>query len=121
MPFEPDTRQLQAWTALASLFVDTELTPGDHRAVADRLVQLGFDRHQAEHMLRHDIAPVFATNLWSPAGEWTPWSETDVHRIMAQHWPGNLISRMLHRLMVRLSRRQADEAWAELGAQMKAP
>ncbi len=34
----------------------------------------GFTPEECEHILRAEVAPVFAVNLWSPAGEWQPWS-----------------------------------------------
>jgi hypothetical protein len=115
MVSQSDIRRLHAWTALASLFIDNELGPGDYEAAASRLTELGYTAREAEFMLRQEIAPVFAANLWVPAGEWTPWDEADVYRIMLKQLPRSFWGRIPHRLMVRLSRKQADEIWAVLG------
>lgn len=115
MVSESDIRRLRAWTALASLFIDNELGPGDYEHVAMALTDLGYSRRESERILRDEIAPVFAANLWSPAGEWTPWDEGDVYRIMRKQQPRSFAGRISHRLMVRLSRRQADEIWSVLG------
>jgi len=115
MVSESDLRRLSAWTALASLFIDNELGPEDYENVAATLTSLGYDGPAAERVLRQEIAPVFAVNLWSPAGEWTPWNESDVYRIMLKQWPRSFWGRLNRRVMVRLSRRQADAIWSVLG------
>lgn len=115
MVSESDIRRLRAWTALASLFVDNELGPGDYEHVAVTLTELGYDRRESERMLRQQVAPVFAVNLWAPAGEWTPWNEDDVFRIMNKQWPRSTLARINRWLMIRLSRRQADAVWSVLG------
>jgi hypothetical protein len=112
---ESGIRRLRAWTALASLFIDNELGPGDYEHVAGTLTELGYTAGESEFLLRQEVAPVFAANLWVPAGEWTPWDKGDVYRIMNRNLPRSVLGRLSHRVMVRLARRQADAIWSVLG------
>ena len=107
-------RRLAAWTALSALFIDNEVGPAEHEQAAGELARAGFNALEAEQILREQVAPVFVANLWTVAGEWQPWSEDDVARIMASQLPRGWWARFMHRLRVRMARKTADDIWRGL-------
>ncbi len=60
---------------MADTFLDTELTPDGYRHIADVIVKARYSAAEAETIYREDVAPAFAANLMSVAGEWAGWSE----------------------------------------------
>ena len=70
------------WTALSELYLDTELEERDIRRIAGVLCEAPFSKHQLEDILRDEVAPAFAFNLRSVAGDWEPWSEQDVRAMV---------------------------------------
>lgn len=95
-------RRLPLWQALSDLFLDTEFDAADAAVVAERIRAAGFTADQAEDALRREVAPVFWINLAQVAGEWSPWSESQVRDLVCEHlrsrsrylaWFDNLKSR----------------------------
>jgi hypothetical protein len=80
---------VRAWTALAQLFLDTEHSDDELAASAHDLRETGYTLEQLETMLRYEIAPVFGGNLLSLVGEWSPWDEAEVARIMDRDFPAD--------------------------------
>ncbi len=75
MPGEPISeleiaRRMPVWSALSDIFLDQELRPSAYRYIADTIMANGFSPAEAEAMFRDEVAPAFAINLWSVAGEW---------------------------------------------------
>lgn len=78
-----NTSRIAAWTALASLFADSEIDDAEMQAIATRLSATRFSADDLEHMARREIAPMFGANLLNPAGEWAGWNEAEIAKIMA--------------------------------------
>ena len=78
-------RRAPVWRALSDLFLDTELDEADIAIIAETIRAAGFSADQAEEILRRDVAPVFWMNLIQVAGEWTPWSESQVRDLVCEH------------------------------------
>lgn len=78
-------RRVPVWTALAELFLDTELQDFDYRHIADILRASGYTGHELEKMLKDEVAPVFDGNLHIAAGEWQPWDAEFVKNRMLDH------------------------------------
>jgi hypothetical protein len=83
----PEQREarLPLWCALASLFLDTEVTDADVAYIARVVGEAGIGAREAERVLRQEVAPVFYLNLLSVAGEWTPWRQDFVRERIAAH------------------------------------
>jgi hypothetical protein len=65
-------RRLPLWTALADLFLDTDVmlcVPHISRTIAEG----GWSIDEAENALRWDVRPAFYSNLFNIAGEWEGW------------------------------------------------
>ena len=73
----------KAWTAMAELFLDTSFDDHDRSRIAATLRATAIDTRRLDDMFRRDLAPAFAFNLLSIAGEWIPWDETEVLRTVA--------------------------------------
>ncbi len=58
---------------LADLFLDTSFDEADRDRMAAQLRALPFSVNELDEMLRREVAPAFAGNLFSMAGEWTGW------------------------------------------------
>lgn len=94
---EDVARRLPVWTALSGLFLDQELQPGDYRQIAAVIDRSGYSPAEAEAMLRNEVAPAFAVNLWSVAGEWQGWPEDYVReRVLEKR--GSTFARFATRL-----------------------
>jgi len=68
-------RRWPLWIALSETFLDIELNDGRYRHIAEAITDSGFSEDEAFVIYREDVAPAFAINLLSVAGEWTGWSE----------------------------------------------
>ena len=63
-------RRLPVWIALSDTFLDTELTDDAYRSIARTIEESGFSPEEAFEIYRREVAPAFAVNLLSVAGEW---------------------------------------------------
>lgn len=70
------------WVALSQLFLDSYLTDEERLAIAEVIRDAGFFAEEAEIILIDEVAPVFASNLMSVAGEWVPWDEGQVAELI---------------------------------------
>ncbi len=90
-------RRLPVWTALAEVFLDQDLQSYTYRHIADVIAQNGFSSAEAEAIFREEVAPAFAVNLWSVAGEWQGWREDYVReRVLEKR--GSTFARIATRL-----------------------
>ncbi len=90
-------RRLPVWAALSQVFLDTELTHTDYVAIAAAIRQSGFSRTEVSAIFRDEVAPAFAANLRSVAGEWAGWSDDFVReRVLAKR--GSIVAKALDRL-----------------------
>ncbi|OWV85250.1 hypothetical protein ATY78_25920 [Rhizobium sp. R635] len=98
---------------MSDLFLDTELETGDYRRIAGVLKISGYSLAELRLILEDEVAPAFASNLLSVAGEWAGWSENDVETIMLQSlsrrrvWLMSWLKRLVHRRYVR-------QAWEKI-------
>jgi hypothetical protein len=102
-------RKLPVWHALSELFLDTEIQASDYDYIARRLRESGLPAEQIRQILADEVAPAFAPNLRSVAGEWVPWNEESVREIMTR--PMWRPTRLLRKWM---ARRVVAEEWAKL-------
>lgn len=75
-------RRLPVWCALSDVFLDAELDEHCYRDIVEVIGANGFAGVEAEAILRTEVAPAFAYNLWSVAGEWAGWSEATVRELV---------------------------------------
>lgn len=109
------TERLPVWTSLSELFLDTELGDYDFNRIANSLKNSPYKVDEIERILRDEVAPAFAGNLWSPAGEWQPWSENDVLRIMKRQAE----SRWITRIITRFAMRTIPSEWAQIASRLR--
>lgn len=72
-------RRLPLWTALADLFLDTDVMHCVPH-VARVIVEGGWRVEEAEDLLRWEVRPAFYRNLFNIAGEWAGWHPYEVRR-----------------------------------------
>ena len=74
-------RRRPVWAALAELYLDTEVRPLVVNAAAACLSS-GYSDQELQTIWRHEVSPVLAKNLLSPAGEWAgfdhDWLESEI-------------------------------------------
>lgn len=77
-------RRAPVWTALAELFLDTELQDYQRQYIVDTLRQSGYSLEELQNIFSQEVAPVFHANLRTMTGEWQPWSADFVkERVLA--------------------------------------
>jgi hypothetical protein len=69
-PTDDIQRRRPVWTALADLFLDTELQEADLRHIARVLVASGYTDAEVEEILCGEVFPVCIWNMRSVAGVW---------------------------------------------------
>ena len=104
-------RRLPVWHALSELYLDTELQPSDYRGIAQRLRRSGYSVPELWQILEDEVAPAFAFNFLDVAGEWTPWTEEEVRKIMIRSSEALPPMRWLRR---RMFRGHLEAEWAKL-------
>lgn len=107
-------RRLPVWCALSDAFLDTELDAQAYRHMADVICAQGFAAAEAEAIFRKDVAPAFACNLWSVAGEWAGWPEATVRERVLEGG-GGMIATFVNRVALG---RFLDEEWARIAAHL---
>jgi hypothetical protein len=68
---DPVDARMPVWSAMAELFLDTELQPGDHLRIAAVLAASDYSEAELEDIFRCEVSPALESNLRSVAGEWT--------------------------------------------------
>lgn len=121
-------QRLPVWHALSDIFLDTELQPADHARIADALRASPFSPAELRAILEREVAPAFAFNLLSVAGEWTSWSSEEVRAIMLRSLgsPGAhplLIwaRRMLNRRVAAIGKGHVAAEWGRIAALLSNP
>lgn len=109
----PVTPRLAAQTALANLFLDTSHTERDIAWLAGQLRETGLKVAELEQILRREVAPAFAFNLMSVAGEWQAWSPDEVARIVSRRM-------MLKRVLGQCGWRMVRADWMRVRAVLTA-
>ena len=104
-------RRLPVWHALSEFYLDTELQPSDYQDIARRLRRSGYSLEALRQILEDEVAPAFAFNLLDVAGEWAPWTEDEVRRIVTRSAGAIPIMRWLKRRMLR---RHLEGEWGKL-------
>lgn len=113
---EEISRRLPVWCALSDAFLDTELDAQAYRHMADTICAKGFSATEAEAIFREEVAPAFAYNLWSVAGEWVGWPEATVRERVLAGESGPLAT-LVNRIALG---RYLDEEWARIAAHLTA-
>lgn len=104
-------RRLPVWHALSELYLDTELQPSDYQDIARRLRRSGYSLEAIRQILEAEVAPAFVFNLLDVAGEWAPWTEDEVRRIVTRSAGAFPPMRWLRR---RLFRHHLEAEWGKL-------
>jgi len=112
--------RLPVWTALAELFLDTAPDEASLDRIAETLHRAGLDAASARAVLRTELAPVFYTNLLSPAGAWTAWSEAEVGRLMQAHRARSRLARAVAAWQARAARPLYEDQWPAIAARLAA-
>lgn len=106
-------RRLPVWHAMSEVFLDSELQAKDYRRIAKALDISRYSLAELRSILEDEVAPAFASNLCSVAGEWAGWRENDVQTIMFQS-----LSRRRFRLLSWLKRvmrrRHIEQEWEKI-------
>ena len=112
---EPEiARRLPLWVALSDAFLDTELDAQTYRHMAAVIRAQGFTTAEAEAIFREEVAPAFAYNLFSVAGEWAGWPEATVReRVLAGR--GGLLAALVNRVTLG---GYLDDEWARIAAHL---
>ncbi|MBB4480792.1 hypothetical protein [Rhizobium etli] len=106
-------RRLPVWHALSDVFLDTELQARDHHRIAKTLDISGYSLAELRSILEDEVAPAFASNLWSVAGEWAGWSENDVQTIMLKSLSRRRLP-LLSWLKWLVRRRHIEREWEKI-------
>jgi hypothetical protein len=72
-------RRKPVWTALSTLWLDTEIDAGDEERIAAVLAASGYPMALLEQIYLYEVASVVAGNLLTPAGAWQGFDETWLH------------------------------------------
>lgn len=91
--------RLPVWTAFSILFLDTELSDNGIACIAGVLAASPYEAGALEDILLHEVLPAFGPNLLAVAGEWKPWNEAEVSRIMGEAMAKRAWSRRIARLV----------------------
>ena len=66
-----DIERVQVWDAFSELFLDSYRTEEELQHLAEIIADSPFSNDELEHILRQEVAPVCAGNLFCwPGGEW---------------------------------------------------
>ena len=105
--------RLPVWAALSQLFLDTCLTDEERHEIAAVIRQAGLSADEAEAVLVDEVAPVFAPNLMSVAGEYVPWDQAQVAELVLAGLSkrGVLTNTIIGRLWRRRLARLAWDDW----------
>ena len=63
-------RRARLWVALSDLYLDTELQPVTHAAIARAIITTGYSLEEARRIDREEVFPILHGNLLSVAGQW---------------------------------------------------
>jgi hypothetical protein len=72
-------RRKPVWSAVAELWLDTEITRDLVRHVARVAIASGYDLSQLNDIYLYEVAPVVWLNLLAPAGVWDAFDEAWLH------------------------------------------
>ena len=112
--------RMPIWCVLSDLFLDTSIEDADYDRMAQVLCRSPYTIAELEHIVKHEVSPVFAWNLFAIAGEWAGWSEEDVRRLMSQ-WFEKLASKSpTARFKVRAAPRMVPDDWWPLAERLEA-
>ena len=73
-------RRKPVWTAMSTLWLDTEISDIEIARIADTLIASGYPRAQLDDILLYEIAPVVGSNLLAPAGVWEGFDTAWLHQ-----------------------------------------
>lgn len=105
-------RRLPVWAAMSRVFLDTELSERDYAAIAAAIDQAGFTAVEARAIFKDEVAPAFAGNLRTVAGEWAGWPDDFVReRVLAKR--GSIVAKALNRLF---DRALLAQEWGKIAA-----
>lgn len=110
--------RMPVWTALSELFLDTELDDGDLNRIAERLRESPYGRMEIERILRDEVMPAFGVNLASVAGQWTPWTQGEVHEIMVRSLQRAKLARWFARIAASFWWRMVERDWTRIAAML---
>src|SRR4051812_3417235 len=72
------------WEALSELFLDTQIDQDDLRYIAERLAESKYSVSELEQILRQEVGPAVAMNMFSVAGLWEGFDQAWMERRIIQ-------------------------------------
>jgi len=111
-------QRLPVWTVLSELFLDTSFDDADYDRIAAELIRSPYRPTEIEQILRNEVSPAFAGNLFSVADEWTRWSEEEVKEIMERWLVRQSAKSLITRIKARLTLRMVPPDWYAIAARL---
>lgn len=78
-------RRVPVWTALAELFLDTQLEEFQYCYIADVLHDSGYSLHELQAIFHDEVAPVFHRNVNAAPGERRGWRDDVVKKMVLDY------------------------------------
>jgi hypothetical protein len=72
-------RRKPLWTAIADLWLDTEIAPYHIQRIADTAIASDYSLVELNEIYLYEVAPVVYLNLLVPAGAWQGFDEEWLH------------------------------------------
>lgn len=73
-------RRKPLWTAISTLWLDTEKDRADLEHIASVAIRSGYSVKELDEIYRYEVAPVVYQNLHSVAGVWAGFDEAWLHQ-----------------------------------------
>jgi hypothetical protein len=73
------SRRQPIWTAIATLWLDTETMPSDITEIAKVALESGYSIATLNDIYLYEIAPVVSLNSWIATGVWDGFDQTWLH------------------------------------------
>jgi hypothetical protein len=80
-PIDLDRRR-PLWSALADMFLDTELKDWDFKSIANVVLSSGDEPADLRAILWKEVFPAIESNLRHPAGEWVGFSGEQLEKLI---------------------------------------
>ena len=110
-------RRIALWTALANLYLDTEMQSFTHEMIARRIIEQGYSLEQARCIDREEVFPVLYGNLLSVAGVWSGFADDWlIDKIAGENTKRGPLGRQWNRLLYACLGALLTEDWQAIAA-----
>ncbi len=95
------SKRRPVWTALSTLYLDTELQKSDIKNIADTIKQSSYSLEQIKKINKYEVFPVLYQNLLNVAGIWDGfdknWLVDEIIRSQKnRNWFSDLINKFIY-------------------------